>query len=175
MHSSLIIIRSLEVLLFSAKNSYLRALTKYKYKIKSTIFGGHELLISWFNSLSCHARWKFPSCSTPPHHLGLPIHTLSKKRNATDLTVVIFSVLLIGLRVLVDSYIGLVIDLFGVFIQAERHLFQCVNPEFGASHGWSVVISAVCCSDRLFYLVITWSGANILPDFFFSVRLPGAA
>ena len=54
-----------------------------------------------------------------------------------------------------DSFAGLVIDLFGVFIQAEQHLFQCDIPEFGASHGWSVVTSAVCCSDPFFFLLIT--------------------
>ena len=66
-----------------------------------------------------------------------------------------------------DSLIRHVIDLFGVFIQAERHLFQCVIPEFGASHSWSVVTSAVCFSDQLFFLLITWSGAKILPGFSF--------
>ena len=67
-----------------------------------------------------------------------------------------------------DSFIRLVIDLIGVFIQAEQSLFQCVIPEFGASHGWSVVTSAVCGSDRLFFLLITWSGAKISPDFSFA-------
>ena len=66
-----------------------------------------------------------------------------------------------------DSFIRHVIDIFGVFIQAEQHFFQCVTPEFGASHGWSVMTSAVCCSDQLFFLLITWSGANILPGFSF--------
>ena len=66
-----------------------------------------------------------------------------------------------------DSFIRHVIDMFGVFIQAERHLFQCVIPEFGASHGWSVVTSAVCCSDRLFFLLIARSRAKILPGFSF--------
>ena len=66
-----------------------------------------------------------------------------------------------------DSFIGHVIDHFGVFIQAERHLFQCVICNFGARHGWSVVTIVVCFSDRLFFLLITWSGANILPGFSF--------
>ena len=66
-----------------------------------------------------------------------------------------------------DSFIRHVIDMIGVFIQAERRLFQCVIPEFGASLGWSVVTSTLCCSDRFFSLLITWSGAKILPDFFF--------
>ena len=71
-----------------------------------------------------------------------------------------------------DSFIRHIIDMIGVFIQAER-LFQCVIPQFGASLAWSVVTSAVCCSDRLFYLLITWSGANILPDFSFVSGHPG--
>ena len=50
---------------------------------------------------------------------------------------VIFSVLLIGLRVLGDSFIRHVIDMIYVFIQAEQRLFQCVITEFGANHGWS--------------------------------------
>ena len=65
--------------------------------------------------------------------------TLSKKRNATNSTVVNFSVLLTGPRVLGDTSIRHVIDMIGVFIQAQRRLFQCVIPVFGASHGWSVV------------------------------------
>ena len=52
------------------------------------------------------------------------LFTLSKKRNATNLTVVIFSVLLIGLRKLGDSLVRHVTDLFVVFIQAEQHLFN---------------------------------------------------
>ena len=52
--------------------------------------------------------------------------TLSKKRNATEFTVVIFSLLLTGPVVLGDSFIRHVIDLFDVFIQAEQHNFQCV-------------------------------------------------
>ena len=64
-----------------------------------------------------------------------------------------------------DSFIRHVIDMFGVFIQAQRHLFQCVIPEFGASHGWLVVTSAVCCSDQLFFLLINWSRVKILPGF----------
>ena len=87
--------------------------------------------------------------------------TLSKKRNATNLTVVIFSVLLIRPRLLGDSFIKHVIDLFDVFIQVERHLFQCVIPEFGDSHGWSVEKSAVCCSDRLFFLLMAGSRGKI--------------
>ena len=94
-------------------------------------------------------------------------HTLGKKRNATEFTVVIFSLLLTGLVVLGDSFIRHVIELFYVFIQAERHLFQCVIPEFGVSHGWSVVTSSVCCFNRLFLLLIAWSGGRILPDFSF--------
>ena len=66
-----------------------------------------------------------------------------------------------------ESFIRLVIDLIGLLIQAEQSLFQCVIPEFGSSHGWSVVTSTVCCSGRPFFLLITWSGAKILPDFFF--------
>ena len=69
--------------------------------------------------------------------------TLSKKRNAIKLAVAIFSALLIGQRVLDDSFIRQVIDLFGVFIQAEQHLFLYGIPEFGASHGWSVVTGTV--------------------------------
>ena len=49
--------------------------------------------------------------------------TLSKKRKATNLTVVIFSVFLIGQRVLGGSFIRYAIDMIGVFIQAELHLF----------------------------------------------------
>ena len=74
-----------------------------------------------------------------------------------------------------DSFIRQVIDLFGVFIQAEQDLFQCVIPEFGASHGWSVVTSAVCCSDRLFFLSITLSGGKHFARFSFCIRSPGAA
>ena len=40
-----------------------------------------------------------------------------------------------------------VIDLFGAIILPEQHIFQCNIPELGASHGWSVVSSAVCFSD----------------------------
>ena len=90
---------------------------------------------------------------------------LAKKRNATNLTVVSFSVLFIGLKALGDSFIRHITDLFVVFTQAERHLFQCVIPEFGASHCWSFVASAVCFSDQLFYLLITWSGTKILLGF----------
>ena len=66
-----------------------------------------------------------------------------------------------------DSFIRHIIDVIGVFTQAERRLFQCVIPQFGGSHGVSVVTSTVCCSDRLFFLLITWSGVKILPDFSF--------
>ena len=66
-----------------------------------------------------------------------------------------------------DSFIRHVIDMFGVFIQAERQHFQCVIPGFGVSNGWSVVASAVRCSHQLFFLLITWSGAKILQDFSF--------
>ena len=66
-----------------------------------------------------------------------------------------------------DSFFRHVIDLFGVFIQAEQHLFQCVIPEFGASHGWSVVTSAVCYSDLFFFQLIMWSRAKLLPGFSF--------
>ena len=62
-------------------------------------------------------------------------HTLSKKRNATNLAAVVFYVSLIGRKVLGDSFIRHVIDLFGVFIQAERHLFQYVITELYANHG----------------------------------------
>ena len=65
-----------------------------------------------------------------------------------------------------DSFIRHVIDMIGVFIHAEQLLFQSVIPEFGASHG-SVVTSTVCCSDRLFFQLITWSRAKILPGFSF--------
>ena len=81
-------------------------------------------------------------------------YTLYKKRNASNLTVVTFSVLLIGQSVLGDSFIRHVIDMFGVFIQAEQSLFQCVIPEFGVSLGWLILTSAVCCSDWLFFLLI---------------------
>ena len=57
-----------------------------------------------------------------------------------------------------DSFPGLVIDLFGVFIQAEQRLFQCVIPEFGACHGWSIVTSTVCCFDWLLFLLIRVEG-----------------
>ena len=67
-----------------------------------------------------------------------------------------------------DSFIRHVSDMIGVLIQAEQLLFQCVIPKFSASLGWSVVTSTVCCCDRLFFLLITWSGANILPDFSFA-------
>ena len=43
-------------------------------------------------------------------------YTLSKKRNASNLTVVTFSVLLIGQSVLGDSFIRHIIDMIGVFI-----------------------------------------------------------
>ena len=66
-----------------------------------------------------------------------------------------------------DSFIRHVVDMIGVFIQAEQHLFQCVIPEFGASLGWSIVTSTVCCSGRLFFLLIIWSEAKILLDFVF--------
>ena len=66
-----------------------------------------------------------------------------------------------------DSFIRYVIDLFGVLIQAEQHFFQCFIPEFGASHVWLVVTNAVCCSDRLFFLLITCFWAKILPGFSF--------
>ena len=66
-----------------------------------------------------------------------------------------------------DSFIRLVIDLIGVFIQVEQSIFQCIVPEFGASHGWSVVTSAVCFSDRLFFLFMTCSREKILPSFSF--------
>ena len=98
--------------------------------------------------------------------LLLRLH-LAKKRNATNLVAVIFYVLLIGPTVLGDSFIRYVIDLFGVLIQAEQHFFQCFIPEFGASHDWSVVTSAVCCSDQLFFLLITCFWATILPGFSF--------
>ena len=64
-----------------------------------------------------------------------------------------------------DLFIRHIIDLFGVFIQAKQHLFQCVIHEFGSNHGGSVVTSTVCCSDRLFFLLKTWSGEKILLDF----------
>ena len=79
------------------------------------------------------------------YHMWKFTYTLSKRRNATKLTDFFF--LLIGLRVLGDSFIRHVIDLFGVFIKAEQSVFQCVIPEFGVSHGWSVLTSAFCCSD----------------------------
>ena len=66
-----------------------------------------------------------------------------------------------------ESFIGQVIDLFGVFVQAEQCLFLYVIPEFGASHGWLVVTNAVCCSNQHFSLLIIWSGANILLGFSF--------
>ena len=66
-----------------------------------------------------------------------------------------------------DSFLRHIIDLFGVFIQAEQRLFQCVISEFALSHGWFVVTSAVCCSDLFFTQLITWSGAKLLPGFSF--------
>ena len=63
------------------------------------------------------------------------VYTLSKKRNATNFAVVIFSVFLIGQRVLGDSFIRHAIDLFGLFFYTERCLLQCVIPEFGVSLG----------------------------------------
>ena len=51
-----------------------------------------------------------------------------------------------------DSFIRHAIDMIGVFIQAERRLFQSVVAEFGASHGWPVVTSLVCYSNRFFFL-----------------------
>ena len=108
-------------------------------------------------------RYSFPTLI-----IGKRLHTtLSKKRNATNFTVVIFSVFLIGQRVHGDLFIRHLHDLFGVVIQAEQGLLQCVIPEFGTSHGWSVVTTAVGCSDRIFSQLITWSGANILPGFSF--------
>ena len=50
-------------------------------------------------------------------------YTLSKKRNATNLAAVNVSALLIEVRVLGDPVIRHIIDLFGVFIQAEQSLF----------------------------------------------------
>ena len=55
------------------------------------------------------------------------LSTLRKKRNATNLTVVIFSILLIGLRVFGYSFIRHVIDMIGVFIQAEQRLFNALS------------------------------------------------
>jgi len=62
-----------------------------------------------------------------------------------------------------DSSIEHVIDLLGVIIQAEQCPCQQVIREFGASHAWSVVNHIVCCFDWLFFLLITLSGARILP------------
>ena len=47
------------------------------------------------------------------------VHTLSKKRNATNLAVDIFSVLLIGYIELGDSVIRHDIDMFGLLIHTE--------------------------------------------------------
>ena len=67
-----------------------------------------------------------------------------------------------------DSCIRHVIDLFGVFIQAERHRFQCVISEFGVNHGWLVVTSTVCCSHRFFFPVDNlFRGKNFTGFFFF--------
>ena len=67
-----------------------------------------------------------------------------------------------------DSFIRHLHDLFFAFIQAEQRLLQCVIPQSGVSLNSSVVTSAACCSDRLFFQLITWSGAKILPFFFVS-------
>ena len=74
-----------------------------------------------------------------------------------------------------ESFIGQVIDLFGVFVQAEQCLFLYVIPEFGASHGWLVVTNAVCCSDWLFFPVDNLVWGKHFAKFFFCVRPPGAA
>ena len=66
-----------------------------------------------------------------------------------------------------DSFIRLVFDLIGVFIHAEQSLYQWITPDFGVNHGWSVVTSDVCCSDWLLFLLITWCGARVSPDFSF--------
>ena len=69
------------------------------------------------------------------------LYTLSKKRNSTNLNLFNFSFLLIRPRVLGGSLIRHAIDPLGMFIQAEQFLFQCIIPEFGASHGRSVLTS----------------------------------
>ena len=61
-------------------------------------------------------------------------------------------------------------EMIGVFIQAEQLLFQSFIPDFGTSLGWLVVTSTVYCSDWPFFLLITWSGANILLDFSYVSR-----
>ena len=43
-----------------------------------------------------------------------------------------------------DSFIRHVIDMIGVFIQAEQLLFQSIIPEFGASLGWKLVMGRPC-------------------------------
>ena len=77
------------------------------------MFFGKQITYKWFDPL---LQTIFSLCQLTDE---LQISTLSKKTNATKLTVAIFSVLLIGLRVLGDSFVGHVIDLIGVFIQAK--------------------------------------------------------
>ena len=94
-------------------------------------------------------------------------NTLSKKRNATNLAVFIFSIFLIAQKVLGGSSIRHVTDRLWVVIQAEQCLFQCIMPHFGLSHCWSVVTMLFVVLIGSFFLMITWSGAKILPEFFF--------
>ena len=70
---------------------------------------------------------------------------VSKKRDITNLNVFVFSVLLIEQNMLGDSFIDLVIDLFGVIIESEQFFFHHIIVVFGASHDWSIVTSEVCC------------------------------
>ena len=133
---------------------------KYMLNLQVGVDLLYEISIDWHGRLSSQLLVKYLNELHSHWYLSLfsfQITTLGKKRNATEFTVVISSVLLTGLVVLGDSFIRHVIDLFDEFIQAERHQFQCVILEFGISHGWSVVTSSVCCFNRLFLLLIAWS------------------
>ena len=55
---------------------------------------------------------------------------------ATNLNGFIFSILLIGHKVLGDSFIRHVIDLFDV---SGTRFSHTIIPEFGASHVWLIV------------------------------------
>ena len=76
---------------------------------------------------------------------------------------------------LVDSSIRHVAVMSGVIIQAERHLFQHIILVSGARHGWSVVTSAVCCSDWVFFLADSLVWGKHFAVFFICVRSTEAA
>ena len=45
-------------------------------------------------------------------------------------------------------------------IQVERYLLQSIFPEFGDNHVWSIVTTAVCCSDRDFFLCFPFTSGH---------------